>query len=228
MLLPQAGTGICCHAQKLPEETVRIRASVSAAALAAACALGIAAASVTGWGTHAAGARPSAGARPGDGTALTALMRAIPASASDPIFMHVNGIPGESLDKGHPHWIEVSAYHTSFSVIQSGQVGKPQFGGFTVTMAYSRAIPPLLHALLSGLSLGTVELQAASVSGGSEVNYLTISLANAKATEIQESSSGDRPADVMTLTATQVSATYSTSTGITTQFCFDFAIDRSC
>jgi type VI protein secretion system component Hcp len=210
---------------------MRIHASVSAAALAGACALGIAATSVAGLGTHAAGPRQTASTGQRHGTALTALMQPLTASAGDPLFMHINGIPGESTDKGHPNWISLSAYHTSFSFTSSptGQgAGQPQFGPFVVTMPYSRAVPPLLHDLLSGLVLGTVELQAATISGGSETNYLTITLVNAKETGIQESSSGGRPVDVMTLTAPQVSVSYSTGHGAPTVFCFNFAEDRSC
>jgi type VI secretion system Hcp family effector len=196
-----------------------------AVALAGACALGAAG----GWASGAASARPAA-ARPAGGTALAALTTPLAATASDPLFLHVSGIPGESADHGHAGWIDISGYHAALSAAtsQSG-VGRAQLGPLVVTLPLSRATPPLMSALATGRNLGTVVLQAASISStGTEQNYLTITLSSTSATAIQESSGGSRPSDSLTLTATTIAVSYTAANGATTSFCFNFLTNQAC
>jgi type VI secretion system secreted protein Hcp len=207
---------------------LRIHRSAIAAALAAACALGVAA----GWAGRAGQVRPVA-AQPADGTALAALTGPLTTAAADPLFMHINGIPGGSTDKGHAGWISVSGYHASLSNTASqagtgGGAGKAQFGPFTVTIPYSRAVLPLMSAVATGRVLRTVELQAATVSGGRELNYLTITLTNAMATAIQETSSGGQPTDTLTFTASRIAVSYTPASGAASTSCFDFLTASAC
>jgi type VI protein secretion system component Hcp len=211
---------------------MRISRSTIAAALAASCALGLAGGLVlTGGTAHQAAAR-SATTRPGSGAAagdaaLTALLQSQAAPESG-LFMHVPGINGESTDKSHPNWIVISGYRVSFSKQSECGDCAPQFGPLTVTLPYSLAVPPLLKALLTGRLLGVVEIQAQGPVRGAELNYLTITLANAGVTSLNESSSGGRPGETLTLTATRFSVSYTTGTGSPETFCFDFQTDSSC
>jgi type VI protein secretion system component Hcp len=207
---------------------LRIRRSAFAAALAAACALGVAA----GLAGRAGQVRPAA-AQPADGTALAALTGPLTTAVADPLFMLINGIPGESLERDHRGWISVSGYHASLSFTAksgfgAGSGGHAQFGPFTVDIPYSRAVLPLMRAVAAGRLLGTVELQAATLSGGRELNYLTITLTDVQATAIQETSSGGRPADTLTLTAGRIAVIYTPAGGATSTFCFDFRTARAC
>jgi type VI secretion system Hcp family effector len=189
-------------------------------ALAGACALGVAG----GWAS-----RPAAG-RPADSTVLAALTTPLAATASDHLFLHVSGIPGESSDHGHVGWIDVSGYHSAITAAtsQSG-VGRSLFGPLVVTFPLSRAVPPLMSAVATGRSLGTVVLQAATISStGAEQNYLTITLSNTNATAIQESSGGSRPNDSLTLTATTIAVSYTAANGAATSFCFNFLTNQAC
>ena len=107
-------------------------------------------------------------------------------------------------------------------------------GSFTVTMPYSLAVPPLLKALISGTGIPSVELQAAvTTSTGGELNYLTITLGNVLISAIDESSGGGRPVEILTLTATKFSVSYTAQTptgrpGATSSFCFNFATGAAC
>lgn len=214
---------------------MRIHRPVLVVALAGACALGVAG----GWASRPAIARPAVerptGAHPAAGhpagsTVLAALSTPLAATASDPLFLHVSGIPGESADHGHASWIDVSSYHSALSLAtsQSG-VGRSLLGPFVVTFPLSRATPPLMSAVATGRSLGTVVLQAATISStGTEQNYLTITLSNTNATAIQESSGGSRPTDSLTLTATTIAVSYTTTNGATTSFCFNFLTNQAC
>jgi type VI protein secretion system component Hcp len=207
---------------------MRIRPSaIAITAVAGACALGVAAASAVGGAPHAASARPAS-----PDAALTALLRPSSAGPGDPIFMFINGIPGESAAAGHAKWIEVSAYHTSFSQSvpsTGGGAGKAVLGSFVVTTPYSIAVPPLLHALVTGRHFPTVKIQAATPGPKRVMNYLTITLTNVGLSAINESSAGERPTETLTFQAAQLAVSYVTAGGqAAPPFCFNFATQRAC
>jgi type VI protein secretion system component Hcp len=115
---------------------------------------------------------------------------------------------------------------------RTGAAGKAALGSFVVTMPYSLAVPPLLQALVTGKVFPAVKIQAATV-GETELNYLTITLGNARVAALSESSSGERPAETLSFAATKINVTYSAqrpdgSLGKTETFCFNFATQRSC
>jgi len=208
--------------------------------LAGACAAGFAAAAVAGSPAHLtaahkatvhhAAAHPvAAAAAAGPNTALTALTRPLTATPGDPIFMLIKNIPGESKDRGHLNWIDVSGYHTNFAGKTCGDCPGPQFGPFVVTMPYSRAVPPLLSQLISGTQLPTVELQAAATNAkGAEVNFLTITLSQVTVSTLAEASGGGRPSETLTLQAGQLAVSYTPSTGSPVKFCYNFTNQKAC
>ena len=162
---------------------------------------------------------------------LAALQRPAAAAAGDPLFLQVAGIPGDSTDVLHSKWIDVTKYSDSFAAgsALAGRPGAPKFGSLKVTMPDSTAVPPLLRALNTGMTLTAVELQAAVGSGDSERNYMTVKLTGAHAITLSESSSGGRPVDTLTLTAQKVSVSYTVlSTGTTTTTCYNYALNRLC
>jgi type VI protein secretion system component Hcp len=221
---------------------VRKSRTLFSAVLAGACALGLAGGLAVAAGpgaahsaaAHRTAAHPAVASRAAGGqdAALTALLRPATATAGDPIFMFIKGIPGEAIDKLHPKWIAVSGYHTSFS--RTCGDCPTSMGSFTVTMPYSLAVPPLLKVLINGTGIPSVELQAAvTTSVGGEVNYLTITLTNVLITSMDELSGGGRPVETLTLTATKFSVSYtalnaSGRPGATSAFCFDFAARTAC
>lgn len=213
---------------------MRIHRSALVVALAGVCALGVAGGSASRdavarpFSGRPTGAHPAAW-RPAGGTALTALMTPRAATASDPLFLHVDGIPGDSAEAHHPGWIDVSGYQMTLAGAPGqSSSGRSQLGPFVVTVPLSRATLPLMSAVTTGQPLGTVVLQAATTSGGTELNYLTITLSGTKATAIQEASGGDRPDDSVTFTATSIAVTYIAADGTSASFCFNFRTSKTC
>jgi type VI protein secretion system component Hcp len=174
----------------------------------------------------------SGGAEVKTGTELAALQRPLAAAAGDPLFMNVTGIPGGSTDPLHPHWIDVTGYSDSFSnsELTLGQGGPPKFGSLVVTMPDSVAVPSLLRALNMASNLPSVELQGSSTPpAGSERNYLTIQLTNARVTALGETSTGDQPAETLTVTAQKVSVNYTNlANGIQSTSCWDYMLNQAC
>ena len=217
---------------------MRISGTVFAAALACAVGLGSGFAAAAGPAHLTSGnARPSM-TRPGgtrlaagQDAALAALLRPATATQGDPLFMFIDGINGESQDARHPMWSDLTGYHVSFSRV-TGAAGRAALGSFVVTMPYSLAVPPLLKALVTGKVIPAVKVQAAT-AGELEQNYLTITLGNVRVGALRESSSGERPAETMSLVATKINVSYSAqrpdgSLGETETFCFNFATQRTC
>jgi type VI secretion system secreted protein Hcp len=209
--------------------------------LAGACAAGFAAAAVAGSPAHLAAAHKAtvrhaaahpvvrAAAAAGPDAALTALTRPLTATPGDPIFMFIKNIPGESKDRGHLNWIDVSGYHTNFVGKACGDCPGAQFGPFVVTMPYSRAVPPLLGQLVSGTQLPTVELQAAATTAkGTELNFLTITLSQVVVSSLAEASGGGRPSETLTLQAGQLAVSYTTGSGSPEKFCYNFTNQKAC
>ena len=217
---------------------MRISRSVFAAVLGGIGALGLAAGFAVADGpAHLASGNATASVtrRAGNAAsteaALAALLRPGTATADDPIFMFINGISGESQDARHPMWSELTGYHVSFTG-RTGTAGRATLGSFVVTMPYSLAVPPLLQPLVTGKPFPAVKIQAAT-AGEVELNYLTITLGNARVAAMSESSSGARPAETVSFAAAKFSVTYSAqnpngSLGKTETFCFTFTTQRTC
>jgi type VI protein secretion system component Hcp len=210
---------------------VRFRKAVLATTLAGACALGLTAVCAGGErGTTVASRSGGTGDR--TGTALAALQRPLAAAPGDPLFMNVTGIPGGSTDPLHRNWIDVTGYSDSFSNsgLPLGQAGPPKFGSLVVTMPDSVAVPPLLRVLNMASNLPTLELQGSSTPpAGSERNYLTIQLTNARVTALDETSSGGQPAEMLTVTAQKVSVNYTNlGNGSQATFCWDYTLNQAC
>jgi type VI protein secretion system component Hcp len=210
---------------------VRFRKAVLATTLAGACALGLTAV-CAGGGRGTTVASRSGGAADKTGTALAALQRPLAAAPGDPLFMSVTGIPGGSTDPLHPNWIDITGYSDSFSnsELTLGQGGPPKFGSLVVTMPDSVAVPALLRALDTASNLPTVELQGSSTpTAGTERNYLTIQLTNARVTGLDETSTGGQPAEMLTMTAQKVSVNYTNlANGSQATTCWDYALNLAC
>jgi type VI protein secretion system component Hcp len=143
--------------------------------------------------------------------------------------MLIKGIPGESTDHGHLGWINVSGYHASFTGKACGDCPGAMLGPFTLTMPYSKAVPPLLGQLVSGTVLPTVEIQVTLVKPtGAELNFLTITLSQVTVSSLTETSGGARPDEALTLQAAQLAVSYTTGTGSPEKFCYNFANHVSC
>jgi type VI secretion system secreted protein Hcp len=199
-----------------------------AAAVAAACALGFGAASLTG-GTHQAAAHRSGAA---DRMTLTAALGQATATPGDPIYMNYSGVPGEVTATGHLKWIQVDSYHLGFSAtpLPAGRPGvRAQMGSFTVTTPYSTAIPLLLKQLVSGKHAPVVTVHAVKLGdNGAPQTYLSFKLNNVFVSSIQENSSGERPEETLVLQAAALSVKYIAPDGSSFAFCFNFARGKGC
>jgi type VI secretion system secreted protein Hcp len=98
-------------------------------------------------------------------------------------FLKIEGIKGESTDKGHPEEIEISSF--SWGVTNTGSAGSGGGGGagkavpqdFHFAAALSKASPSLMLACATGrhFPLATLTCRKA---GGSQVEFLKIKLSD--------------------------------------------------
>jgi type VI secretion system Hcp family effector len=137
-------------------------------------------------------------------------------SPGDPIYMEIPGIQGESLDKGHENWIQISSFQwgigrgaSSASTGQSssgGGAGKVRFSEFKITKLTDAATVPLIQACANGQHIKTATLEATKSSLISEP-YLKIVLSNVRCSSFSisggASSGGDRPTESLSFSEEQ-------------------------
>lgn len=104
--------------------------------------------------------------------------------ASD-YFVKLDGIDGESNDKGHSKWIEVLAFtHGAAQNISMSRgvdvAGRGQFTAFTFVHALDKAVPKLLHFCMSGQKISKVEFHVCRAIAGAQVPVYEVTLENVK------------------------------------------------
>ncbi len=88
------------------------------------------------------------------------------ASAADKYFLQIPGVPGESTDSKHKHWIEVLSFSQEIS--RSPQL---TVGPMIITKNLDEATPALSADCCSGKHYPQVVLQAAKSSGSKHVFF---------------------------------------------------------
>ena len=95
-------------------------------------------------------------------------------------FLTIEGIPGESLDAGHPGAIELLSWswgetQTTSAVMESASSpGKAQIRAFHATAHCSSASPKLFTACASGQQLARAVLQTGSISTPPAPVFMTL------------------------------------------------------
>ena len=108
------------------------------------------------------------------------LLTAEHASAAGNIFLKIDSIDGESLEKAHPKWINVSSL--GFGIANSGTVlaaGKAQALNFVVSKGVDSSSPKLFLNCLTGGRYNEVKLEMTKTTGASiPQTYYRITLNN--------------------------------------------------
>ena len=113
------------------------------------------------------------------------------------IFIKIDGIPGESMDREHKDEIEVSSYswgetNTGAHAFGSGAgAGRASFQDLHITTSISKASPSLMLHCASGQHIKNAILTVRKAgSEGAGFDFLKITLTDVVVSSFQESASG--------------------------------------
>lgn len=131
------------------------------------------------------------------------------------MFLKIDGIEGESLDKAHKNEIQLLSF--SFGATQPGSagigggsgVGKVQVHDLQFSKFYGKDSPKLFEACAIGKHTPKVVLTCRK-AGGSQQEYLKVTLSNVLVSSIQTSSSGGEslPTESVTLSFSKIEIEY--------------------
>ena len=128
-------------------------------------------------------------------------------------FLHIDGIHGDSLDRAHPKWHEVSDF--SWGVTQSatptgggGGAGRPTLQPLIFSTPFTAALPLLFDACVTGRTIPKAVLEAANDSARAPVTYLKIELEDVRVSSLSlAGSDGGLPAESFALTYRHIGIT---------------------
>lgn len=100
-------------------------------------------------------------------------------------FLKIDGIDGQSEDKGHSKWVELINFKfgaTQNVTIQRGAdvSGRGQFEAFEFKHPVDAATPKLLQFCMSGQKIPKVELSVCRAIAGAQTEVLNVKLENVK------------------------------------------------
>lgn len=131
------------------------------------------------------------------------------------MFLKMDGVEGESLDDKHKNEIELLSF--SFGATQPGSaghgggsgVGKVQVHDFQFSKYYDKASPKLFESCATGKHTAKVVLTCRK-AGGSQQEYLKVTLSEVIVSSIQDSGSGadSLPTESVTLNFSKIEVEY--------------------
>lgn len=135
--------------------------------------------------------------------------------AQTDFFLKIDGVQGESTDDKHKNEIDVLSWSWgesnagSFGSGGGGGSGKVQMQDLHFTMKVNKASPVLMVSCATGKHIAKAELVARK-AGGSQEEYLKITLADVMVTSYQTGGSGSDtlPVDQMALGYTRIEMEY--------------------
>jgi type VI secretion system secreted protein Hcp len=98
------------------------------------------------------------------------------------IYLRLEGVPGESIDKGHEGWIELDTFtwsvenKTSFVIGQGGQATQGQVGRITVDKLCDKASVKLFRNCTTGKHIDSGEISCLKLDGEHRIEYLHVNL----------------------------------------------------
>ncbi|MDR2105471.1 MAG: type VI secretion system tube protein Hcp [Deferribacteraceae bacterium] len=101
-------------------------------------------------------------------------------------FLKIDGIEGQSADKGHEKWVELISFshgsQQNISIQRGGTdvMGRGQFLPFTFVHAVDKATPKLQHYCMSGNKIDKVEFAYCRFVGGAQTPVYELVLENVK------------------------------------------------
>ena len=115
------------------------------------------------------------------------------------IFMHIDGIEGESSDSNHSGWFGVQAVSSGVSQA-TATTSTPDFADISVLMLTSKGTPKLLQAAANGDHFPTVEIDFNRASD--QKNFYKIILTDVIVSGVKENGAADSaatfPSDLVT------------------------------
>ena len=132
-------------------------------------------------------------------------------------FLKIPGILGGATDKLHSGQIEISSFSfgvanptTIGSATGGAGAGKVKFGEIHVTKAFDKSSPALAKLSLNGNLLPAVQISAAKVHKGKEVDYLQFKLSDVTISTVQLSGGGGGlgPTESLSLNFTKIEIDY--------------------
>jgi type VI secretion system secreted protein Hcp len=111
------------------------------------------------------------------------------------LFLKIEGVAGECVEKNHKDWIDVSSYseglhHSNSSGFGGGGgVGSVSYSDFVVNCQLEKAIPTLMAGCAGNKEYPTAKLHATKMDGTKSWNYLEITMSKVLVTSINFSGS---------------------------------------
>jgi len=142
---------------------------------------------------------------------------AIPAFASDDIYVEISGITGSSTAKGFEGDIQVSSISMGYSVPQgsSGSTGKPVFNPLVVSKRADKSTTAIMEAGGKGLVLKNVTLSMMpAVAGSGPTMRVTIPSAMVSDWRLVDSEGGE-PTEQFTLLVNGYTVFYEETSSVT-------------
>ena len=137
-------------------------------------------------------------------------------SAQSNYFLKLDGIDGESLDKDHKGWSDISAFTSSFHLPDRGSAGSSRRRGAAILEDIScvkeldKSSPKIQEALIMGKVIPKVEIHLTSSSNGMSQTYYSYELKNVMITSYNISGQSDvgLPMDEFSLSYEEIKVTY--------------------
>ncbi|MFW9855046.1 MAG: Hcp family type VI secretion system effector [Candidatus Thorarchaeota archaeon] len=135
-----------------------------------------------------------------------------PTSLASDMFLHIEGIDGESKDANHQNWIEVLSYshniQGSYDVSTGRATGVVKHSPLRITKTVDKATPIITQKCAIGASIPAVTLEFWS-GGSSSHKFLMIELQNVIITSVQSYGLvDDHPTETISFNYEKIQWTY--------------------
>jgi|SRR5690349_1521306 len=116
--------------------------------------------------------------------------------AATNVYLKLEGINGESLDKDHEQWIEVDSFSwgvdnpSSFSIGQGGQATQAHISSLNINKHCDASSVTLFKASTTGKHIPSGTLECLKLDGDDRVTYLKVELTDIMVSGLQWSGSG--------------------------------------
>lgn len=116
-------------------------------------------------------------------------------------YLYIPGVPGESMDAGHPYWIDLDSVSVG--------VANRECTDFTVTKYLDKSSPLLSGAAMSGGTYASMRIEAVK-AGEQRQAFLTYTLANVVvgAVAVAAAKGVPIPMETVTLAPTTITMSY--------------------
>jgi type VI secretion system secreted protein Hcp len=123
------------------------------------------------------------------------------------LFLAIDGIKGESTDKGHKGEIELRSF--SFGTTGGGTSAKVHVGDLVIVKTVDKSSPKLFQAAATGKHFPTATISLAKKSKGKKVDYLKFTMKDLIVTSIKPTSpQSDKPSEQVSMSFAKINVTY--------------------